>query len=144
MEKTKRKYCLDAFAVKAFLAGEPGGEKVKDLLQAAQKEKVKIYIHTINLLEIYYTTLQDVNKSTADEILVRIKDMPVEIVPFKVKDIPIIGEIKAHHKVSLADAFCIATAIEKNAIILTGDPEFKEVEKQVKIIWLDMTKNPLK
>ena len=94
MEQTKRRYCLDAFAVKAFLAGEPGGEKVKDLLEAAQKEKVKIYIHTINLLEIYYTTLQDVNKSVADEVLVRIKDMPVEVVPFKVKDIPVIGEVK--------------------------------------------------
>ena len=136
MEQTKRKYCLDAFAVKAFLASEPGGEKVKDLLYAAQKEKVKIYIHTINLLEIYYTTLQDVNKSVADEVLVRIKDMPVEVVPFKVEDIPMIGKIKADHKVSLADAFCIAAAIEKNAAILTGDPEFKEVERQVKIIWL--------
>ena len=137
MKKTKRKYCLDAFALKAFLAGEPGGEKVKDLLGAAQKEKVKIYVHIVNLLEIYYTTLQDVNKSIADEVLVRIKDMPVEVVPFKVKDIPMIGEVKAYHKVSLADAFCVATAIEKNATIITGDPEFKEVEKEVKIIWLE-------
>ena len=98
---------------------------------------MKIYVHIVNLLEIYYTTLQDVNKSVADEVLVRIKDMPVEVVPFKVEDIPVIGKIKADHKVSLADAFCIATAIEKNAIILTGDPEFKEVEKEVKIIWLE-------
>ena len=32
--------------------------------------------------------------------------------------------------------FSVATAQRENAVILTGDPEFKNVEKFVKIDWL--------
>jgi predicted nuclease of predicted toxin-antitoxin system len=34
------------------------------------------------------------------------------------------------------DGFAVATAQRENAVILTGDPEFKNVEKLVKIDWL--------
>jgi PIN domain nuclease of toxin-antitoxin system len=37
---------------------------------------------------------------------------------------------------SLADCFCAALAEEKKADLYTGDPEFKAVEKEVRIVWL--------
>ena len=37
---------------------------------------------------------------------------------------------------SYADAFAIALAQELNATIVTGDPEFRSVEKIVDILWL--------
>ena len=46
------------------------------------------------------------------------------------------AEIKAQHAISLADCFAVATAQRENAVILTGDPEFKEVAKLVEIDWL--------
>lgn len=39
-------------------------------------------------------------------------------------------------KLSLADAFAAALAKEKKAEFITGDPEFKCLEKEVKINWL--------
>ena len=47
------------------------------------------------------------------------------------------SKIKAQHALSFADCFAVATAQRENAVILTGDPEFKTVEKFVKIDWLD-------
>lgn len=35
-----------------------------------------------------------------------------------------------------ADCFAVATAIRERAAIVTGDPEFKKVEKLVEIEWL--------
>jgi len=46
------------------------------------------------------------------------------------------GEIKASHKMSLADCFAAALAKQKKLEIYTGDPEFKEVEREVKVVWL--------
>ena len=46
------------------------------------------------------------------------------------------GEIKAAKKMSLADCFAAALAKELKAELYTGDPEFHEVEKDVKIVWL--------
>jgi predicted nucleic acid-binding protein len=36
----------------------------------------------------------------------------------------------------LADAFAVALAKEKKAQLVTGDPEFKAVEKEIRIQWL--------
>ncbi|HEX4119441.1 MAG TPA: PIN domain-containing protein [Verrucomicrobiae bacterium] len=43
---------------------------------------------------------------------------------------------KATRKMSYADCFAAALAKLKNAELVTGDPEFKEVEKEIKIGWL--------
>ena len=43
---------------------------------------------------------------------------------------------KAAKKISYADCFAAALAKIKNAELLTGDPEFKTVEGEIKIGWL--------
>ena len=40
------------------------------------------------------------------------------------------------NRFSLADAFAAALAKEKKAELVTGDPEFKALEKEIKIHWL--------
>ena len=44
---------------------------------------------------------------------------------------------KAEHKMSYADCFAAALAKVKNSELVTGDLEFKEVEKEIKITWLN-------
>jgi class 3 adenylate cyclase len=46
------------------------------------------------------------------------------------------AKIKAQHSISYADCFVVATAIREKASIITGDPDFKHVEKIVAIDWL--------
>ncbi len=46
------------------------------------------------------------------------------------------ADFKARFRISLADAFAAALAKEKKAELVTGDPEFKALEKEIKIIWL--------
>jgi predicted nucleic acid-binding protein len=43
---------------------------------------------------------------------------------------------KAAHKMSLADAFAASLAKERKAELVTGDPEFKPLEKEIRIRWL--------
>jgi len=47
---------------------------------------------------------------------------------------PRANHFKAH---KLADAFAAALAKEKKTDLVTGDPEFKPLEKEIKINWLD-------
>ena len=46
------------------------------------------------------------------------------------------GAIKATTKMSLADCFAAALAKQKQTAVYTGDPEFKAVQDDVKVIWL--------
>ncbi len=40
------------------------------------------------------------------------------------------------YRLNLVDAFAAALAKEKKAELITGDPEFKALEKEIKITWL--------
>ena len=46
------------------------------------------------------------------------------------------ASFKARHKMSYADCFAAALAKQKNAELITGDSEFKAVEKEIRIQWL--------
>jgi predicted nucleic acid-binding protein len=46
------------------------------------------------------------------------------------------ADFKARFKLSLADAFAAALAKERRADLVTGDPEFKALEREIKIHWL--------
>jgi len=45
-------------------------------------------------------------------------------------------DYKSKGNISFADAFTIATAKKLNAILVTGDPEFKSFGGEVKINWI--------
>ena len=46
------------------------------------------------------------------------------------------ADFKARFKLSLADAFATALAKEKKAELVTGDPEFRPLEREIKTHWL--------
>ncbi len=62
--------------------------------------------------------------------------MPIEIVGADLHLTKQAAYYKATKKMSYADCFGAALARIKNAEFVTGDPEFKEVEKEIKIGWL--------
>ena len=47
------------------------------------------------------------------------------------------AKIKARYPMSYADCFAVATAIKEKAAIITGDPDFKHIEKIVSVEWLE-------
>jgi ribonuclease VapC len=48
----------------------------------------------------------------------------------------IAARLKASYPISLADAFAAALAKIHNAELVTGDREFKLLERELKITWL--------
>nr|CAI64266.1 hypothetical protein [uncultured archaeon] len=63
-----------------------------------------------------------------------VKRLPIEFVQVDERIALIAGRVKATYSVSYADAFVVATAIMKEATIVTGDPEFKSIDMQV--LWI--------
>jgi ribonuclease VapC len=46
------------------------------------------------------------------------------------------AHVKACYPVSYADAFSVALARRNQGRVMTGDPEFKAVESEVRVHWL--------
>jgi len=66
-----------------------------------------------------------------------IKEWPIQFVETDESIGIVAGKIKANKAVSLGDAFAIATAIEKGAEVVTGDPEFEKVTDDVSVFWIN-------
>jgi predicted nucleic acid-binding protein len=133
----KKVYVLDSFSIIAYLNDEEGADIVGELLKEADKGTVKLFMHVINLGEIFYIVFREKGEVEAINVYSKIRQYPVEFVedlsePFLLTA----ASIKGTYPVSYADAFVAATAIEKNGTLVTGDPEFKCVEIKIEIFWI--------
>jgi uncharacterized protein len=129
---------LDSWALVAFFEDEPAAEAVEKLLVQAAAEKHKLLLSVVNWGEIYYNTMREVSREAAEQQARAIATLPVDIVGVG-DDLTIARQaaiFKATHKMSYADCFAAALAKVRNCELLTGDPEFKEVEKEIKVVWL--------
>ncbi len=131
-----KKFILDSWAVLSFLHRERAHQKIKEILDLAANGKISLYISVINLIEVYYKLVRKVGRQEAIKTVYSLKKIPIEVISASDDVVFSAAEIKAKYPISLADCFAVAVALDKKAPILTGDPEFKKVEKMVKIQWL--------
>jgi predicted nucleic acid-binding protein len=82
--------------------------------------------------------MRGASEKTAEQKAVEIAATPIEIVQVG-PDLRLARQaaiFKARGKISFADCFAAALAKLENAELVTGDREFRQVEKEVKIHWL--------
>ena len=129
-------FVLDTYALLAYFQGEPGASRIEKLLENAIKEKCRLVLSVINLGELLYITERRGGVAKAQDALALIRQLPIEVLPADEQTVFAAAHIKANHTISYADFFSVATAIQENAVILTGDAEFQSVEAMVKVEWL--------
>ena len=127
-------YVLDSFAVLAYLGNEEGADKVEELIDKAEKGEIKLFMNYVNLGEVYYIVTREFGTAKANEAVAIVKRLPIEFVEVNESLALTAGRIKAMHSLSYADAFVVATAIDKKGIIVTGDREFEGVYPA--ILWI--------
>jgi predicted nucleic acid-binding protein len=127
---------LDSYAVLAFLFQESGHEKIVALLEKAAEADKTLLIAAPNWVEVRYMIERKVGIAQWREARAKLLGLPIEIVPADQELAESAGEIKATKKMSLADCFAAALAQQKKVDLYTGDPEFKAVERELKVVWL--------
>ena len=133
----KRKKLLDSYALLAYLNKEDGFEKVRNVLANAQKSSLPVLMNELNVGATYYILYRKRGHEQAEYFLDTIlAGLPISMISNDFNAVISASKIKARNALSFADCFAVATAQRENAVILTGDPEFKNVEKLVKIDWL--------
>lgn len=130
-------HVLDAFALTAYFEKEPGYEQVQELLTAAASGNRKLYLSTVNWGEVHYVTHRKYGIEQANRIVHIIGDFPIEIVEVDLEIARQAALFKVAHHLSYADCFAAALAKVKKSTLVTGDKEFKSLEDDIKIAWLD-------
>jgi ribonuclease VapC len=129
-------YVLDSFALLRFIQKEAGDEKVKTILDDVQIGKAFAMLNVINLGEIIYTVQRRFGLQKKLDVLMNIGRMGIVVLPVPNDLVFKAAELKARYSMSYADTFAVASAIEHDATLVTGDPEFRPVEHMVKILWV--------
>jgi len=132
----KKKICFDAYAILCYVRGEPGGQQVKDILTACQEQRMTSCMNKLNLGEVYYRTIRSLGQEQADELLELFNELPVKQIGLSDELLWAACRLKAQIPMSLADCFAAATAMQEKATLLTGDPDFKQVEDRIQIEWI--------
>ena len=127
---------LDSYAVLAFLFQESGHEKVVSLLEKAAESDKTLLIAAPNWAEVRYMIERKAGLTRWQEARIKLLGLPIEIVPVDQELAEMAAEIKAQKRMSLVDCFAAALAKQRKADIYTGDLEFRAVESDLKIIWL--------
>lgn len=136
MTKSTKRILFDSHAILKWTQMEPGYKKVKSFIENCRDNSLTGYMNQINLGEVYYITIRAVGINKAKDFLENFFRLPIEIILPNGEMIWQASEIKAKYAISYADCFAVATAAEFKTRILTGDPDFKKVEKWVQIEWI--------
>jgi predicted nucleic acid-binding protein len=130
-------YVLDACALIAYLGGEEGADVVEKFIES---KECKLYMHSLNLYEVYYDYYRNDGKDIADKLLSNLLKFPIIYeARIDLNLLKIAAEFKVKYKVSVADTVALALADMKNAVLMTSDHhEFDEIEKvgRLKFCWI--------
>jgi len=130
---------LDSWALIALFEDEPAAERVERLLVKAEAGTHNLLLCVVNWGEIYYNTMRTVSQEAAEQEAKEIAGLTIELVGVEANNLELVRQAaiyKATRRLSYADAFAAALAKIRNAELVTGDHEFRQIEDEIKIDWL--------
>jgi predicted nucleic acid-binding protein len=109
--------CLDSWAIIRWLEGtEPAAERVEHALESGA------VMSWINLGEVAYIVERMAGENRVRDIVQHLRHQLALDLPSESRVLEA-ARIKASYPMAYADAFAVATALARDATLLTGDPE---------------------
>ena len=136
MPRRPKALVLDSWAVLAYLEDEASGPKVADIIAGAQERPSALMMSVVNAGEVWYILARQVSEAEADRALAELCHLGVQLVDADWNMVRLAGAIKAKRRMSYADCFAAALAKHTKADLVTGDKEFRQIENEIKILWL--------
>jgi predicted nucleic acid-binding protein len=137
--RENKSFVLDTSAMLAFWNDERGADQVERMLKTAGSGS-KIYISFMTLMEGKYQLWRRVGKDTAGEFETMIRNLPLSRVDVTDSILNYAAEIKATTRLSVADSWIVATAMETGSALVHKDPEFEQVKDQLELVPLPYKK----
>lgn len=131
-----KKYVLDSYAIFAYIEGENAGKHVSEIFKKALRQEAEILLCVVNWGEVYYIALREGGKSHAESYRETMAKFPITIIEADKELTLQAATIKARSKMSYADCFAAALTKSRKAELVTGDPEFKQIESEIRIFWI--------
>jgi ribonuclease VapC len=127
---------VDSWAVLAYFQDEPSAAGIGELFAEANQNGIPLLMTVVNAGEVWYSVARETSVAEAEQSLKDVADLGIVIVN---ADWPLAqqaAQLKLKGRIAYADCFAGALAKREQSPVMTGDPEFKLLEKEISIIWL--------
>jgi ribonuclease VapC len=128
---------LDSYSLICYFEGEAGADAVIEIFRAARDSGRPLLLSVVNWGEVFYITLREGGRERAEQVAHLISTLPIHIISADLDLAKQAAEFKATRRMSYADCFAAALAKLRKAELVTGDKEFKQIEGDVKLLWID-------
>ena len=133
-----KRYVLDSYAMIAYFEDEPGADHVALVLKQLMRGKAKGFMSVVNWGEVYYNTMREQGISEAERVIVQLDKFPIRIIDVNKELVYEAAKLKGEFRIAYADCFAVALSMKLDAAIVTGDPDFKKLQKRVSIQWINV------
>lgn len=127
-----KKYVLDANVLLTYLEDRPGAEAIERLFLDRTRGSVALMMSAVNWGEAFYIQRRKADLEQVKRSLAPLR-AAIEIVPTTVEAAENAGEIKSVFKMGYADSFAAELAIVANATLVTSDPVFKKLGRNLEL-----------
>lgn len=127
---------LDSYALIAYLENEDGAGRVQEALREGEQGRLQLLMSAVNWGEVYYSIHRAKGAQQADETLLVIDQLPIDIVLPDKEHVLAASRLKAAHAIAFGDCFAAALATINDCQVATGDKEFCKLGDRVKVLWL--------
>ena len=129
----KPRYLLDTSALLTFSGDEPGADVVGHLLAKAHRGEIQLYVPFISVMEAGYKAYHARGEDGLATLLASVQQLPITRVDVSDESIALAARMKGTYRMSLADAWVLATAKQLHAILVHKDPEFEQAGSEVQL-----------
>ncbi|MDQ1329176.1 MAG: uncharacterized protein QG641_2465 [Candidatus Poribacteria bacterium] len=130
------RYVLDTSAFFAYFDDEDGADTIQNLFEKSKNREIKIFASFVSYMEVFYITYHDEDEESAKCRIDLMDELAINRIDSNQELGLLAGRVKANYKLSFADAWIAATAIEFDAILVHKDPEFLELKNRIKMLEL--------
>ncbi len=128
-------YALDANALVRYFRDQDGADKVEKLLILAAKKQAVLRISVVNLTEVLYVYARYAGLEKARTAVQKVKSL-VEFESPDPEQALAAAALRIKYKLGMADCFVAELAMRTGATLVTADPEFARLGRQLKVLAL--------
>lgn len=115
---------------------QPAAQRVRSLFEQAERSEHRLWMNIVNLGEVFYLTAKSKDLAWGEKVLTNLRAR-VGVVAASNELVMEAAHLKAKYPLSYADAFAAATALRRQAPLVTGDPELRTLAQEEEALTLD-------
>ncbi len=119
-------FVLDVTAIITYLSDLRGSDLIEEMFERASEGKAEIYVNYLTLAELYQVIGSEYTTKKANEAVIAVKRWPINLIPVDEAIALSAGRIAVQSGLSIQDAVVVATAMDRDAAVVTSNPKIGE------------------